>query len=110
LALEVRPTLVEKGYAQIDQKWSRDIPGMLPQENLELDPLRLLLTQSATRLLFNTCDKTVITILNFRISGGGGGNSSPPLSVQNCWITRSLLHDLLCAYQYYASLPPNPGG
>ena len=30
----------------------------------------LLLTQSETRLLFNTCDKTLITILNFKISGG----------------------------------------
>ena len=29
---------------------------------------RLLLTQSGTRLLFNTCDKTLITILNFKIS------------------------------------------
>ena len=45
---------------------------MLPQEILNLDPLRLLLTQSGTRLLFNTCDKTNITILNFKISGGGG--------------------------------------
>ena len=38
---------------------------------LNLDPLRLVLTQSGTRLLFNTCD--LITILNFKISGGGGG-------------------------------------
>ena len=36
--------------------------------NLHVDPLRL---QSGTRLLFNTCDKTTITmILNFRISEG----------------------------------------
>ena len=45
--------------------------------------------QPGTRLLFNTCDKTIITILNFKISWGGGGgggrrncgwggNSSPP--------------------------------
>ena len=31
---------------------------------MNLDPLRLLLTQSGTRLLFNTCDKTIITILD----------------------------------------------
>ena len=48
--------------------------GMFPQENL--DPLRLLLTQSGTRLL-TTCDKTLLIILNFKISGRGG-NSSPP--------------------------------
>ena len=41
-----------------------------PRKILNLDPLRL---QSKTRLLFNTCDKTVITILNLKISGGGGG-------------------------------------
>ena len=52
---------------------------------MNLDSLRLLLMQSGTRLLFNTCDKTIITILNFKISGrrggggGGGENSSPPL-------------------------------
>ena len=32
--------------------------GMLPKKILNLDPLRLLLTQSGTRLLFNSCDKT----------------------------------------------------
>ena len=42
--------------------------GMLPPRKiLNLDPLRLLLTQSGTRLLFNICDKTLITILNFKI-------------------------------------------
>ena len=46
---------------------------------------RLLLMLSGIRLLFNTCDKTIITILNLKISGGnvawggGGGNSSPPI-------------------------------
>ena len=40
-----------------------------PRKILNLDPLRLLLIQFGTRLLFNTCDKT-ITILNFKISGG----------------------------------------
>ena len=34
----------------------------------KLDPLRLLLMQPGTRLLFNTCDKT---ILNFKILGRG---------------------------------------
>ena len=29
-----------------------------PSKILNLDPLRLLLTQSGARLLFNTCDKT----------------------------------------------------
>ena len=29
--------------------------------------------KSGTRLLFNTCDETIITILNFKISEGGGG-------------------------------------
>ena len=67
--------------------------GMLPQEILNLDHLRLLLMQSGTRLLFNSCDKTLITILNFKISKGegivaggeivaggrGGGESHPPL-------------------------------
>ena len=52
---------------------------------MNLDPLRLLLTQSGTRLLFNTCDKTTITIFNFRISGGGGGgNSSPSYETLQC--------------------------
>ena len=52
--------------------------GMPPL--LNLDPLRLLLMQSGTRLLFNTCDKTIITILNFKIywAGGGGGIPGPP--------------------------------
>ena len=47
--------------------------GMPPTKMLNLDPLRLLLTQSGTRLLFNTCDKTIVTILNSRFLGGGGG-------------------------------------
>ena len=43
--------------------------------------------QSGIRLLFNTCDKTIITILNLKISGGnvawrggggGGGGLQPP--------------------------------
>ena len=59
----------------------------LSRKILNLDPLRLLLTQSGKRLLFNTCNKTIITILNFKISGegggGGGGNSGPPHSVSN---------------------------
>ena len=68
--------------------------GMLPQEILNLDHLRLLLMQSGTRLLFNSCDKTLITILNFKISkgegivaggeivaGGRGGGGIPPPSV-----------------------------
>ena len=37
------------------------------------DPLRLLLTKSGTGLLFNSCDITIITILNFKISWEGGG-------------------------------------
>ena len=56
-----------------------------PRKILNLDPLRLLLMQSETRLLFNTCDKTIITILNFKISGGGEfpapTSSVDPLSV-----------------------------
>ena len=32
--------------------------GMLPKKILNLDPLRSVLTQSGTRLLFNSCDKT----------------------------------------------------
>ena len=47
--------------------------GMPPRKILNLDPLRLLLTKSGTRLLFNTCDKTIITILNSG-EGRGGGN------------------------------------
>ena len=43
---------------------------MPPTKMLNLDPLRLLLTQSGTRLLFNTCDKTIVTILNSRFLGG----------------------------------------
>ena len=54
-----------------------------PRKILNLDPLGLLLTQSGTRLLFNTCDKTIVTILNFKISGRGGGGGGefqgPPL-------------------------------
>ena len=54
--------------------------GMLPPRKiLNLDPLRLLLMKSGTRLLFNTCDETIITILNFNISGGEGNfQGSPP--------------------------------
>ena len=53
----------------------------MPRKSLNLDPLRLFLMQSGIRLLFNTCDKT---ILNLKISGGnvawggGGGPSFPP--------------------------------
>ena len=49
-----------------------------PRKILNLDPLRLLVTQSGTRLLCNTCDKTIITILNFMISGGGEFQGPPP--------------------------------
>ena len=41
--------------------------GPPPRKILNLDPFMM---QSGTRLLFNTCDKTIITILNFMISGG----------------------------------------
>ena len=62
---------------------TRSSGGMLPQEKfLNLDPLRFLLTQSGTKL-FNTCDKTILTILNFkRFLGGGGipGPNPPPWS------------------------------
>ena len=51
-----------------------------PRKILILDPF---LTQSGTRLLFNTCHKTIITILNFKISGRGGGISGPSPSVWN---------------------------
>ena len=40
-----------------------------------------LLTQSRTRLLFNTCDKIIITILISRFGGGGGGIPTSPHSV-----------------------------
>ena len=39
----------------------------LTRKILNLDPLRLLLMQSRTRLLFNTCDK-IITTLNYKVS------------------------------------------
>ena len=45
---------------------------------MNLDPLRLLLMKSGTRLLFNTCDETIITIINFKISGGEGNFQAPP--------------------------------
>ena len=45
---------------------------MAPRKILNSDPLRLRLTKSGTELLFNTCDITIITILNFKISWGGG--------------------------------------
>ena len=52
---------------------------MLPQEKfLNLDPLRFLLTQSGTRL-FNTCDKTILTILNFKRFLGGEGEFQGPV-------------------------------
>ena len=58
---------------------TRGSGGMSPRKILNLDPLRLL---SGTRLLFNTRDKTIATILNFNISwgggGGGGGEFQPP--------------------------------
>ena len=66
---------------------------MLPQEKfLNLDPLRFLLTQSGTRL-FNTCDKTILTILNFKRFLGGRGNSraQPPPPPGHNWATRVLL-------------------
>ena len=52
--------------------------GMPPQEDFEFFRL-----QSGTRLSFNTCDKTIITTLNFKISGwgimaGGGKFHTPP--------------------------------
>ena len=53
-----------------------------PKKILNLDPLRLLLTQSGTKLLLNTCDKTTITILNFKISWGGNSRSLPPLCMK----------------------------
>ena len=63
-----------------------------PRKILNLDPLRLLLMQPETRLLFNTHDKT-ITILNFKISGGelwlGGISSSPTSSVDPLSVIRS---------------------
>ena len=57
--------------------------SMSPQKNLNLDPLRLLLTQSGTRLLFNTCDKTY-SISRFPGGGGGGGESSSPPCMKPC--------------------------
>ena len=43
--------------------------------------------QSGTRLLFHTCDKTIITILNFKISGGrgGGGGAGIPHFPRPVW-------------------------
>ena len=58
-------------------------PPPPPQENLDL--LRLLLMQSGTRLLFNICAKTILTILISRfifcvcVGGGGLGLGPPPL-------------------------------
>ena len=58
---------------------------MAPRKILNSDPLRLLLMKSGTGLLFNTCDITIITILNFKISWGGGlwlgeqNSMAPPL-------------------------------
>ena len=49
-----------------------------------------LLMQSGTRLLFNTCDKTIITILNFKISWGGGGGGGGELQ------PRPPLYETLC--------------
>ena len=51
---------------------------------LNLDPLRLLL--SGTRLLFNTCDKTILNFKIFFGGGGGGGDSRPlpPLCMKSC--------------------------
>ena len=46
--------------------------GMLPQENLEFRP-----SQIASDAI---CDKTLITVLNFMISGVG--NSTPPLCMK----------------------------
>ena len=65
---------------------TRGVWGMPPGKILNLDPLRLLLMQSGTRLFFNTCDKTIVTILNFKISweGGGGGIPGLPLCMKPC--------------------------
>ena len=39
--------------------------------------------------MFNTCDKTIITILNFKISGGGGEFPAPTSSVDPLSVIRS---------------------
>ena len=59
------------------------------QENFEF---RLLLMQSGTRLLFNNCDKTIITILNFKISRGE--IPGPPLPLYEALIY--IVHTCTC--------------
>ena len=48
---------------------TRGIWGMPTQENFDFRSSQIA---SETRMLFNTCHKTMITILNFNISWGGG--------------------------------------
>ena len=49
-----------------------------PRKILNLDPLRLLLMQSGTRLLFNNCGK-IYTQFEIFLGGGGGGGGGHPL-------------------------------
>ena len=55
-----------------------------------------------------------LCVINFTMIPTRVGMRLRELRCNKLWITRSLFHDLeeyiLCAYQYYASLPPNPGG
>ena len=61
-------------------------PPPPPGKILNLDPIRLLLTKSGARLLFNTRDKTVLTYSISRNGGGelwlGGENSRIPLCMK----------------------------
>ena len=87
------------------------MPPPPPPPTLNLDRLRLLLMQSGTTLLCNTCDKTIITLLNFKISGGEGEipAPSPPLyKTLMVYLLGSELGLLLCHGNPSCTLRPLP--
>ena len=61
---------------------------------MTLDPLRLLLTQSGTRLLFNTCDKAHTQFQDF----WGEGLQGLPLSMKPC------LHIFISEFNDYSGI------
>ena len=66
-----------------------------PRKILNLDPFRLLLTKSGTRLMFNTCVKTIITYLISRFLEEGVFPAPLPPSVWNpVWLNAPFLYPL----------------
>ena len=67
-----------------------------PRKILNLDPFRFLLTKSGTRLMFNTCVKTIITYLISRFLGEGVFPAPLPPSVWNTvWLNAPFLYPIM---------------